>query len=152
MITFKDPAVTAMIKKCGSHVVGVYGSAKDGPSLSYTVGLYEKLGFELLIVGMNPTHGCAIFNHIHEQMLSDKDFKLNLDEPDARWCNGLVVWKKCANPIIHDKYTVQADNYWGKEVPAVQMIMSDRAGVFPWQPGYDVAHMGPLQPLLYESH
>ena len=141
--------ISENIRDLGIHVQPVF-STIGGPSFGYTVGLFKKLGYELLVVGLNPADIGPLLYHVYCEI--EQGESLEEDKPDDRWANMPVVWKRCINPIIHEEYTVQADIYWKTQVPVLQMIIPDRDGKFPWDRGYDSGRMNQVQPLLYMTH
>ncbi len=132
------------IESHGQSVIGVQGP--EGPSFAYTIGLSEKTGFELLCVGLNPKYSTMIFNDIAETLKKGADLKFNV--PDDRFSNLPCMFVE-ADKRAHE-YTVQADQFFCKDVKVVQMVLSDRAGLLPGNPGYDHAHMDQFQPLLFD--
>jgi Domain of unknown function (DUF4262) len=132
------------IESRGQSVIGVQGP--EGPSFAYTIGLSTKTGYELLCVGLNPKYSTMIFNDIAETL--KKGEALNFNTPDDRFANLPCMFVE-ADARAHE-YTVQADNFFNKEVRVVQMVMSDKAGLLPGQPGYDHGHMDKFQPLLFD--
>ena len=65
------------IKNYGHTVLGVL----DFPSFCYTIGMFEKIGFEFLMVGLDPQKAAVILNDIctDPELLS-----LKTDEPIDR--------------------------------------------------------------------
>jgi Domain of unknown function (DUF4262) len=136
--------VISDIASHGQSVIGVQG--QGDPSFAYTIGLSEKTGFELLCVGLKPQYATMIFNDIADTI--KKGGKLEFNVPDDRFANLPCMFVE-ANQRAHE-YTVQADQFFGKEVKVVQMVLSDRQGLLPGNPRYDHEHMDKFQPLLFD--
>jgi hypothetical protein len=113
--------------------------------LSYTIGLTSEFGFEVIIFGLRPESAKVMLNSLAARLRDYQEF--NLDVPDDRFSNFPVMFKKC-NQTVHE-YVVQADEFYGKEIPVIQMILSDRNGRFPGDKDYDHAYMDARQKILY---
>lgn len=135
------------IAKYGMSVIGV----GDNPSFTYTIGLFERFGFELITVGLNPNTARMIFNHIHHSL--KEGFKIELSKiyagEENPWANLPMKFELANHRNMFDKYAVQAWGWWDREIPIYQMVFSDRDGLLPGQAGYDHAYMDPRQTLLY---
>lgn len=138
--------VQSDIQIYGHSVIGVSGT-EDRPSFSYTIGLTARYGVELLMIGLNPKYACMIMNQVADEGLAK--MSITTDVPDARWGNMPLMFKE-ANQRAHE-YVIQADQFYGKEVRVLQIVMPDRSGKFPHEKGFDSEYMSPLQPLLYST-
>jgi hypothetical protein len=153
--------IAGNIARFGLHIMHVFpradGSDGGGQPFSYTIGLSEKFGHELLATGLPPEVAHGVLNAIAETM--KRDIRLPRDEPllsadDAHperlnhWANTAVVFKDCKHPDLYQKYAVQAQRYYRADVPVVQMVWPDPAGAFPWQPEADPEWVA-RQPLLF---
>lgn len=49
---------------------------------------------------------------------------------------------------LHGEFVCQADNFYGKKVRVVQLVMCDRAGRFPGHSEFDHDYMDPRQRLF----
>jgi hypothetical protein len=126
------------------HLTGVLTS----PPFTYTVGLSPVVGYEILIVGMRHELAGLVLNDIAEALHAGS--ALAVDVPDDRWCTAPVVFKRADSPLVHSEYVCVADWYYERDgTPVLQMVMSDRAGLFPWHAGFDHAYMDPRQPRLW---
>lgn len=133
------------ITKSGHQLIGVEGSSET-PSFTYSIGLSEKHGYELIMVGLKPLYAGHIMNAVAEHM---KKQPLEMGKAYPDFANLPLVPRECI-PKRVEKYTVQADQYYEKPVKVVQIVMCDREGKFPEDKGYDTAYMAQRQPLLYK--
>jgi hypothetical protein len=130
------------INKHGHQLIGTVDEA--GRSFTYTIGLTATFGTELLVVGL-PYKYSSIVNDIA------KALPLALDVPLTEFTNLPLMLKRCTIDFgdLHHEYVVQADNFYGKDVNVVQIVMCDRNGKFPGHPEYEQEYMGPRQRLFY---
>ena len=133
-------AVTVNVAKYGLHLVGVLSE----PAMTYTVGLRPNTGFELLVFGLKPTIAAEILNDIGRQVRSGLTLKLNV--ADARFTNLPVKFMTCSARA--QEVNEIARRYYSAAVPMVQMVLSDRAGRFPDEAGFDHGYMDMRQPLV----
>jgi hypothetical protein len=132
--------IAGQIESHGFSVIGVQAN----PPFSYTIGMSEKYGFELVIIGLQHPIAHEIFTIIFEHF---DHIPLNI--PVKRVANMPVVFKQCGPNLIRD-YARQAMNYYQDNfLPVVQMVMPDREGRQIYDPEYDFDHMLPRQPLLF---
>ena len=134
------------IKSHGQAVIGVMGSKEDGPSFSYSIGLTAQFNLELLCIGLDPRYATAMINSIADKMRGGEELILGV--PDDRWANMNTLFME-ANDRAHE-YVIQADEFYGKKVRVIQMVMPDRAGILPTELGYDHGYMDRFQPLLFK--
>jgi len=138
--------IIAGIKSHGQATIGVMGSMENGPSFTYSIGLTAQFSFELLCIGLDPRYATSMINHIAAELRKHEELKLGV--PDDRWANLPTLFME-ANEKAHE-YVIQADEFYGKKVKVVQMVMPDKAGILPTQPGYNHAYMDKFQPLLFK--
>jgi len=136
-------AVADNIGRHGQHLVGVTGNQP----FTYTVGLLPRWGFELIVFGLPHTHAGTILNTISLRLR--QGLTLEFNKPDLRFTNVPIKFIKCGPKA--QEFVGVARRYYavGFDVPVVQIIVCDRAGKFPGEPGFDHERMDPLQPLLY---
>jgi hypothetical protein len=139
--------ISETIEKHGHMVIGVEGEALPSgfrPSFAYTIGLTATYGYELLMVGLDPRQATVIMNAIAAAGT------VELDVPQAPFANMPLLFKKCNMDLelLHDEFVCQADNFYGRDVDVVQIIMSDREGRTPVDRGYDHRFMDRYQPLF----
>ncbi len=134
------------IAEFGSSVIGVAG--EDEPSFAYTIGLSEKYGTELIILGVNPRYGMQFLNYIKDEIL-EKGIALEAGTPTEVGANYPAVFRECEWAKVK-YYGVQAFEYYERDdIKFVQVVMPDAKGKFPDDPDFDVSYMGKRQPLLY---
>jgi hypothetical protein len=115
------------IQQHGRSIMGV----GDDPPFAYTIGNW-KVGLpELLVIG---TREAGFLNNLSEQMLNRGTAFANgeLVSLGGRFPLKVIV----ANKTARDQYTIQAGQHFGTEDYALlQLLIPDRNGVFPDEPG-----------------
>lgn len=136
--------VQKKIKEYGLAVIGVFGTEEDpGPPFTYSIGLSEKYGFELVVFGMPNQYAGMMLNDIAAKLAVGET--LNLNVPDDRWANLPVKFME-ADESVHG-YTVQADRYYQQKVRVLQIVLPDKDGKFFNEEGYDHEYMNIRQPI-----
>ena len=117
--------------------------ATNKPGFCYSIGLTDKLGFELMVCGVSGDMAASIFH-----TLLTNGFEL--DEPIDKYSNLPIMAKKATRnlELLHKEYVFQADRYYGKEVEVVQILLTDPRGKFPFQSDYDAEYMFPYQTVF----
>lgn len=121
----------------------VYGGVRT----AYTIGLYEKYGYEIIGVYRNPEVLGKICDIIVDELKEGRVFDTNVPFDDL---TSFPIVLRDAIPNRHMIHTVQATEYHGKVVPFRQMILTDKNGCFPWHQGYNYQLMD-SQELLFDS-
>jgi hypothetical protein len=135
--------IAGQIESHGFSVIGVQAN----PPFSYTIGMSEKYGFELVIVGLHHLMAHEILTDIFHKL---DDIPLNI--PVEKVANMPVVFKRCDQSLV-DNYARQAMNYYKNDcLTVVQMVMPDPKGRQVDDEDYDFAYMLPRQPLLFVRH
>lgn len=132
------------IEKHGCSIVGVGGSPTT-PTFAYTIGLSPKIGFEVIMIGVPIQYAHSMLNDI--SYIAHRK-SLGLDEPYDEIGNFPIYFKACDQRA--SEWGVQAERFYEKPVKFAQAVYPDRAGIYPWQDGYDHAYMDPRQPMLFE--
>ena len=116
--------IKSMIDRHGHMMLGV--AAK--PSFTYTIGLSEKYGFELIMVGLRYEFAAQILNDVADHMKAGNS--LDLEKEYSDFTNLPARFRMCDIEKAAE-YVVQAENYYGHPVNVVQLVMCDREGRFP---------------------
>lgn len=134
---------TRIIKEHGHQIIGVIGE-DDIPSFAYTIGLTAQFGFELFMAGVRAEYAAQIINDLA------KDLPLVFGVSNLGYANMPLMLKACDFNLdkLHLDFVRQADDFYGKRVQVVQILMCDREGNLPGQVGYDAAYMNKFQPLF----
>jgi hypothetical protein len=141
------------IETFGFSDVGVSGT-ENSPSFNYTIGLSPQFGHEFIMIGLRPDLAHIIICDIVASLKSG--LKLELDKiyegEENAWANLPLMFKACdpQHPDLFGEYAIQLKEFYGKEKPVVQIVMSDRAGLLPGHPDFDHAYMDKRQPLLFK--
>jgi hypothetical protein len=136
--------VKQKIDEFGHAVIGVF-STEDapGPPFTYTIGMFEKYGFEILVFGIPHQFAGMILNDIGDMLRDGGKFDLNT--PDDRWANMPVKFME-TDDTAHG-FVVQADNYYEQKVRVLQLVLPDKNGKFFDEAGYDHEYMSHRQPI-----
>lgn len=110
------------IEKNGYHITLVNGG--QNPNFSYSIGLYKRFGFELIVAGgfQSIEENEIIFEHIYQKLQSgytvNSEFSLSVNDVfylgtvDSSWCEKLMLG-------VYDYYSVD-------EIMAYQIIPIER--------------------------
>lgn len=128
------------IANTGVSIMGVGGSATT-PPFAYTIGLTATYGVELIIIGLGISAAHAVLNSIIVEGT------LRIDQTYTKPANMPLMLKEATTKA--SEYGIQAEDFYGKQLKFVQVVMCDKDGIFPWQAGYDHAYMDERQPLLF---
>lgn len=143
-------AIRDNIARFGLHVQAVFPGTDEPrgtPDFAYTIGLFERYGYELIVIGLPLKYAHPTLNHVSVYL--KEHGVLRFGEPMDDFLNLPVQFRICDPALVKD-YGCQAFYYYERDdVPFVQMVLCDKHGLFPGDPRFDVAYMGPRQPLLY---
>lgn len=136
------------VREHGCHIIRVF--AEDtGPDFAYSIGMY--LNFEqpeVIIFGLPAKTAHTILNDICEHAARGSRFSAG-DRTDEL-LKGLDVCFTEVPLELYPEYLGFALWFYGSlpdPFPAIQLVWPDRAGKFPWEPGYDRSFCA-LQPIL----
>lgn len=135
--------VAKNIADYGQHIVGVFSDGA-APHFTYTVGLLPVIGFELLVFGLPLPVAQPVLNDIGAHVRAGRP--LDLDKAELRFTNLPIKFLACGPKA--QQYNGVAQRFYGREVPMVQVVIADRAGLFPTDAGFDHEYMDGMQPLL----
>jgi len=139
--------ITSMIAQSGHAII----ATDDGHrSFAYTIGLTEQDLPEVIIFGMNQQYAGFYLNEAARIMKEQGAFADGSVNNDL---SHLPCGFKEVSAEQAEGYALQAlYRYEDCPVPPkfIQMVVPDREGKLPWDEGYDAAHMGKFQPLLWE--
>ena len=123
------------IERYGRHVVCVAPTEAEASGdlndyFSYTIGNSRKGYPELLVVGV--FRQGYILNSLSEMMI-ERGYKF-ADGEMVDLGGSFPVCLVDAADSVKDDYTIQAGEHYGSSDYAVmQVVLSDKAGLFPWQ-------------------
>jgi hypothetical protein len=142
-----DEKLLADIVEYSWHAVHIFAEG-DAPGFAFTVGLYCQFEHpELLVFGLPQATAHAILTAAVAQIRAGTRI-----EPGQLYTE-LASLPFAASPIHLDGYREHlgyAMWFYGSlpaPFPALQLIWPDKAGLLPWQEGYDTRYFQ-LQPLL----
>lgn len=145
-----DQKLLANIDKFGWHVMGVDGE-DDYPGFAFSIGFYYQYQHpEVLIMGLPPELAHTILASIQEMLAAGGRIQpwSVVDE--------VASFPLTAVPIhfnhyrAHLGYAMWFYQSLAAPFPALQLVWPDRAGVLPWQEGYDRQYFQ-LQRVLSEE-
>ncbi len=139
--------IRSSIDKFGLNVIGVLPEDRQ-PPFSYTIGLFEKYGFELINIGLPVEYAQVIFNSIALTFLA-KGEHLELNVKDSRWANLAVKFVVCDKELTQDFGKQACEFYARKDIQFIQIVVPDKNGLFPDEQGFDHDYMDPRQQLLF---
>lgn len=136
--------VKNLIQEFGWMVQMVAPTIDDtGAPFAYTVGLSKTFNHpELIIVGVSPDIGGAILNIAGARIKQGENFKLEPDQ-NVRLVSELFGGKyvaaiKSVTQCAKLSYLCQAVRLYGEGgFDALQIVMPDKSGKFPWDNEYD---------------
>lgn len=138
--------INAKIRKFGFTVMGISGHGET--SFSYTIGLSTSFGFEILVVGLPVAYAHQIFYSVYNMLLDG--MTIDLGKPIEGLGNFPLMFEECnhANPLLFDKYAVQAEQILGYKPRILQMVIPDQKGKFPDDADFNHEYMDKFQPRL----
>lgn len=139
-----------MIARDGWMVMGIFDPHGNSPSFSYTVGMLDKFGYELIAFALPSDLARGMFNDLGEEFRKGRRLKHGEVIDTSRWLRGNFPFKavacKTSNPLVYSEYVVQAAHLHGKKgFPVFQILASDAKGLLPDDPGFDEEYMGNRQ-------
>lgn len=141
-------SVEQLVRTHGHAVLSIFGN--EGPSWAYTVGLWKRGWPEILVFGMS---GVAAQNFLNCLVQ-------HLEEKGGPPSPGQVMLDVANLPVGFAEVTAQNQREYmaqavyhcegagGVFAGGLQMVLSDRAGVLPGQPGYDHEYMDKFSTCL----
>lgn len=132
--------ITEHIQKFGWHCLHVSPTDADGDVLrfSYSIGFTESYGQpEILIFGLAREKTHPLLSECATLLSAGATFVT--DSPDDRvLANDYKVVFRPVPASAFGEYLGTATRYYGtRRFSALVMYLPDRAGLFPWQEGYD---------------
>jgi hypothetical protein len=120
---------------------------EEGPGFAYSVGLQHSYGHpEIIMFGLRHETMHAIINMIGERVKAGARFAPG--QVSDELLNGYDVVFRPVDPRWHEEFFGQAIDFYAEAgFTALQCVWPDRAGLFPWQPGFD-SRLVERQPLL----
>lgn len=135
-----------LIREHGLAVIGTSVTTEHGElPMSYTIGLSDIGKSELVVFGLPAQSAMVMLKDA--AALYRKDGLL-LNQPVEQIGNLPVVFKPVL-PAAAAEYIHQANARAGRDLPAIQMVWPDPAGLFPWDQGFAKRFI-PMQPALYQ--
>ena len=134
------------MREHGSHVLKVFGD-EEWPPFTYTIGLYENFRHpELIIVGMSGHLAHPLLNDVRDLIRGGRQFSAG-DFSDEVLERFPVTFRAVSdeNRLAHFGWATWF--YGGEAYPALQLVLPDLQGRWPWDPtASDNARR--IQPLL----
>lgn len=114
--------------------VGVADDALGRP-YTITIGFTGKEWPELLVLGREDHLARDLFEHVR-QHIEHRGVPLDRTAMRAPSGEGFVV-RDIESEFASRTHFVQASQFYGRAVQAKQLVLPDRHGRYPWEPGCD---------------
>lgn len=131
-----------IIKNIQTHGVHMFGIFDAKPAFTYTIGLTSTYDVELIVFGLNMR-----LAHYFLTLLIEKGIEEDKVYDDIATLP--CVLKRCVDRRIGN-YIVQAEEFYGRELKCLQMVLPDKEGYFPWDTRCDQAFAS-IQPQLWRK-
>lgn len=132
----------------GIAVVAIPGS-QEGPPFAYTIG-FTDIGLpEVFVMGLPASSVAGPFNEYYADIKSGKVIPGAGQTPD--YYNMPLAIIDADSEKLVGKFTCQCEFYYegsGKTPKYVQWVVCDKAGLLPWQKGFDEEYMGKRQVVM----
>lgn len=118
-------------------------AAKTKPPFAYTIGLFGLGHPELLILGVPPDTAMGVLNDLGARVMAGAQLVPGQLITFAHWPHRIVP-EGVPNP---GQIVFAANRHYQRpprhSVPVLQLSYDDKAGRFPWEPGYSAPEMQP---------
>jgi hypothetical protein len=150
----EDAHIGTIIRRYGWFIQYVYGdpictepgcscSYQDSVPFAYTVGLFGMNHPELLIFGVSQETAGGVLNELGDRIRAGEDLLAAQLITFERWPHKIVP-EDVPNP---GEIVLSANRFYqrpaGVSVLVLQLTYDDKAGRFPWDPGYAAPEMQP---------
>ena len=143
-----EKAFVAQVREHGWFRTGV-SSDEEGPGFSFTTGFWVNAGHpELMIFSMKDSIAHDIFWDLFREVKAGHALPIG-QRTDRAFGNHPAYAFPVARKHYRDFLGWSCWFYGGDEFPCLQIVWPDRAGIFPWEPGFD-AEFEKSQPDLTE--
>ena len=122
------------IKKYGLANIHVFAS-EESPAFSYTVGFTNQDLPEFITFGILPETGQDIFNDLYKRIGEGELFELGV--PNNTVIKDLPVYFFAVSQTQAKEYINAANQYFDRNLEAIQMVWPDNKGNFPWDKDYN---------------
>lgn len=131
----EDARTAEIVRRHGWMVQYVFGEADD-PPFAYTIGLFGLAHPELLIFGCSQQTALSVLNEVGRRVKRGANLVHGEIVMFPDWAHRLFV-EAVPNP---GQIVFAANRFYCRppeaSVPVYQLTYDDRAGRFPWEPGY----------------
>lgn len=142
--------IARSIAKQGFATIAV-GDDPDG-WFAYTVGLTEFGHPEIFISGLKGEYAHIVFINAYRAIKDGKSFKAGQEDDTL---GSMTCAFKTLSQAAAEKFCCQALFYYEDKAQTptfLQLVMPDKAGHLPWQPGYDADLMKYQRHLWVQLH
>jgi len=131
-----DRKLLADIAQHGWHVVGVNADA-HGPNYAFSVGLLYTLGHaEIMIMGLQHRTAAQLINRIGDAIRAGQCYEAGCRYDEI--ADGFPLAFVSLDQRYYQEYLGYALWFYRTlRFPVLQCVWPDKAGVFPWEAGYD---------------
>lgn len=137
------------VKRVGWHTLHI--QAEEGsPPFSFTVGhFYKENHPEIIVIGLKPETAQQLLD-IAALKIAGGKARIEPHREYSDFTESLSLRFIPVSLEHYREYLGYANWFYGSlpgPYPALQMVWPDKAGRFPWEPGFDTT-FAPLQPIL----
>lgn len=126
--------ILASVETVGWHVC-VVAEDEEGPGFAFSIGLFESFGHpEVICFGPPPETLAAIVNLVSEAArdgIGFVDGAVSSDVIEGHRC----AFRAVSKTAYREYFGYALWFYEGDEFPALQIVLPDRHGLFPWEEG-----------------
>lgn len=135
------------VRRYGWHAIGVEED-EEGPPFTYTIGLYRTFEHpEVIVLGPEPHVGHGILANLARAVEAGSRFEVGGEYEDILAAEYSVRFLTVDRAYYHDYLGYARWFYEGDDFPAVQCLLPDHGGRFPWEEGFEPGMSG-RQPVL----
>lgn len=143
-----------IINTNGWFIQGVFGDESRPILWNYTIGMLDKFGFELIMFAVRLELAAKVMNDLGADFNVGARPVCDMPIVANKWFQGEVwmMYRNCTpTEALYTEWCAQATYYHNRDnYPVIQIVLADKNGKFPGEPGFDAAVMDRAQPLLYK--
>ena len=134
----------------GFHLIGIM-AGQHTPPFTYTIGVSETLGYEVLMCGLRNDFAAHIIADYVKGAIKGK-YAPDCIIPAETLTNHPLMVAKATKELewLYSEFTVQIERFYNERKPVVQLIMADKQGRLPVDQEFDIEYMARFQPIFCE--
>jgi hypothetical protein len=141
-----EQRVISDVQEYGWHIIHV-GSDSRGSGWSFSIGLFHTFRHpEFVVMGLPSATTQLVINELGARVKAGEHFAHGQHDPDV--LTGYEVQFVSVSQAAYREHLGYACWFYrGERFPVLQAVWPDRAGVFPWQAGFDPSLVS-VEPVL----